>query len=318
MTGEFGRIARYFRPLAADLPGAFALTDDAAVLSVPPGQEVVVTTDTLVEGVHFLPRTPASDLAWKALAVNVSDLAAMAADPFVYTVALATRPEIDDAWIAGFAGGLAAAQAAFGLVLAGGDSVGMPGPLSVTITAQGLVPAGAALRRAGARPGDVVFVSGEVGAGALGLLAARGELAGFAPAVVAALSERYLRPAPRTALTPVLRGRATAGLDLSDGIAGDAEHIAAASGVALDIDLGRLPLAPAVRAVLAGRPDLWPVAAAGGDDYELLLTGPADLPAAVPDGLPPLTPVGTVTVGSGVRFTRDGSPVTGLAGWRHF
>lgn len=318
MTGEFERIAQHYRPLAAGVPGAFALTDDAAVLTVPPGQDLVITTDTLVEGVHFLPRTPAPDLAWKALAVNVSDLAAMAADPWVYTVALATPPGIDDAWVAGFAGGLATAQAAFGLALAGGDSVRTPGPLTVTITAQGLVPSGAALRRSGAQAGDVVFVSGEVGAGALGLFACRGDLAGLDPSVAAAVAARYLRPVPRTALAAALRGRATSGMDLSDGIAGDAEHIARVSGVALDIDLDRLPFAPAVRSVLAARPDLWSVAAAGGDDYELLLTGPPELATQVPDGQPPLAAVGTVREGSGVRFTRHGSPVTDLAGWRHF
>ncbi|HSK41070.1 MAG TPA: thiamine-phosphate kinase, partial [Arenibaculum sp.] len=158
--GEFGRIARYFRPLSSGFPGALDLVDDAALLDVPADRELVVTMDALVEGVHFLPGDPPADLAVKVLGVNVSDLAAMAADPYCYTLAIALPRERGDAWLAAFADGLARAQRIFGIVLAGGDSVSTPGPLSLTVMASGTVPRGRALKRGGGRAGDHVYVSG--------------------------------------------------------------------------------------------------------------------------------------------------------------
>lgn len=318
MAGEFERIARFYRPLAARESGALALADDAAVLTVRAGQDLVVTTDALVEGVHFLADTGPADLAWKALAVNVSDLAAMAAVPWTYSVALATPEAVDEGWVAAFAAGLASAQSAFGIALVGGDSVQTPGPLNVTITAHGLVPSGQALRRSGARSGDTVFVTGDLGAGALGLLAAKGELDGLPPASIADLAHRYRRPEPRTTVSQAVRGFASAAMDLSDGIAGDAWHIAAASGIAMEIDLAMLPFGAAVRAALEVRPELWSLAAAGGDDYELLLTGPAELPMCMEAHSVPITAIGTVGPGTGVRFVRDGATVDSLKGWQHF
>src|ERR1700760_3150361 len=174
--GEFGRIARFFRPLAAGFPGALNLTDDAATLNVPPGQELVLTTDAIVAGVHFLPVDAPGDIARKALRVNLSDLAAKGARPLAYTLTLATRRDIGDDWVEAFAAGLAADQAEYGIALAGGDSVSTEGPVWASITAFGLVDAGRMVKRGGAQPGDVVLVTGTIGDAALGLLAEQGRL----------------------------------------------------------------------------------------------------------------------------------------------
>ncbi len=175
--GEFELIARYFRPLAAGQPGALGLRDDAAVLAPSPGAAHVLTTDTLVGGVHFLPDDPAGLVARKLLRVNLSDLAAMAARPVGYLLALSLPAECDEAWVEAFAAGLALDQEEFGIGLLGGDTTATPGPLSATITAIGEVAEGAELRRSGARPGDAVYVSGTLGDAALGLMALGGHAA---------------------------------------------------------------------------------------------------------------------------------------------
>lgn len=322
-VGEFERIAKHFRPLAAGFAGALELGDDAALIAPPPGEDLVVTTDAMVEGVHYLPDEKPARLARKLLRVNLSDLAAMGARPIAYTLTTALPRRIDDAWLAGLAQGLARDQQRFGVHLIGGDSVSTAGPVVLSVTAFGAVPAGRALRRGAARPGDAIVVSGALGDGALGLKAARGELAGLDRGHVAALAARYRLPTPRTALGPRLLGLARACLDLSDGLPGDLAHVCAASGVGAVVEAERVPLSAAGAAAVAALPALWPVALAGGDDYELLFTVPPERLAEV-DALAgalalPLTPIGAIVEGAGVAFRdRSGRPIEDLHGWTHF
>lgn len=330
--GEFDLIARYFAPLAAAERGAFSLLDDAAALAPPPeGRELVVTTDAMVEGVHFPAGIPPGDIAAKLLRVNLSDLAAMGAEPSRYTVAAALPHSITESWVAGFAQGLAADQEHFGVVLAGGDTVSTPGPLTLTLTALGSVEEGRALRRGGAKPGDRVWVSGTLGDAALGLLALKGDL----PDVVAedrdALVARLNRPEPRIALGRrlVQDGLATAAADVSDGLVADLIHICKASGgINAVVEEHLLPRSTPVKQALAGRPDLSTLVLAGGDDYELLFTTPPEatprLKALAGDLNLALTAIGSITESpSGMPPVRvvgqngtDRTPEEG--GWRHF
>lgn len=277
--GEFGRIARFFRPLAEGFPGALNLTDDAAVLNVPPGQELVLTTDAIVAGVHFLPTDAPGDIARKALRVNLSDLAAKGARPLAYTLTLAARRDLEDDWISDFAAGLAADQAEYRIALAGGDSVSTEGPVWASITAFGLVDAGRMVKRSGARPGDAVLVTGTIGDAALGLMAEQGRLAA-GEADRAALVGRYRLPQPRTHLAAVIGAHAHAAIDVSDGLAADFGHLCRASQVFGRVDVSRVPLSLAVRRAVEGDPTLIGQVLGGGDDYEVLLTAPPD---AVPD-----------------------------------
>jgi thiamine-monophosphate kinase len=310
---EFGRIARFFAPLASGFPGALGLTDDAALLAPVPGEELAVTTDALVADVHFRSHDPPDLIARKALRVNLSDLAAMGAKPVCYTLAAVLPASCDEAWLAGFARGLAADQAEFGIALAGGDSVRTPGPLTLSVTAIGSVPAGRAIRRSGARPGDRVYVSGTIGDGALGLAALSGRIAADTT-----LADRYLLPRPRLALGRALQGRASAALDVSDGLVADLGHIAETSAVGLIIEAARVPLSPAARAALAADPRLLATVLTGGDDYELAFTAPADLPAEIAGVA--VTCIGRVVEGAGVSvLDRTGKAVTLSAqGYRHF
>ena len=278
--GEFGRIARYLRPLAAGFPGALDLRDDAALVDPPAGAHLAVTTDTIVAGVHFLPDDGPADVAVKALRVNLSDLAAMGAVPWCYTLNLALPESVADDWLEAFAESLAAEQARFAIHLAGGDSVGTPGPTTITVTAVGTVEAGqgGGLRRDGARPGDDLWVSGTIGDGALGLMAARGQLTGSG---AEALARRYRRPDPRLALGARLGGLAHAALDVSDGLIADLEHMAEASGVSLDVATASVPLSPEAADRVAEDPGIFPDLLAGGDDYELAFTAPPDRREAV-------------------------------------
>jgi len=319
--GEFGRIARFFAPLAAAAPGALGLTDDAALVDCPPGERLVVTVDAMVEGVHFLPSDPPDLVARKLVRVNLSDLAAMAARPVGYFLTTALPKSHGDAWLAGFAAGLAQDQAEFGIALMGGDSVSTPGPVTLTLTAFGRVPVGAEVRRGGARAGDLVFVSGTIGDGALGLDAARGQLDGMlAAADVAFLADRYRLPRPRVSLGPRLSGLASAMMDVSDGLAGDLGHICTVSGVAGVIEAARVPLSAAA----AQLPDRLATVLTGGDDYELLFTAPPDrqpaIQAAADAAGVPVTVIGRIEAGQGVRvLNAAGSeiPLDGV-GWRHF
>lgn len=324
--GEFDRIDRFFKPLAASSPASLGLTDDAAVLPAVAGRDTVVTTDALVEGVHFLPDEPPGTLAVKALGVNVSDLVAMAAEPLGYTLALALPPGRGDDWLAGFAQGLGEAQERFGIPLLGGDSVSTPGPLTLSVTALGGVPAGGALRRGGGRAGEAVYVSGTLGDAALGLQFLRGALPLDAAAAAAELADRYRRPRPRLPLVPVLRRFARAGLDVSDGLLADLGHLCRISGVSATIRFDDLPLSPSARAALAARPDLAELPLVGGDDYEVVFSVAAEqasaLEAAARDAGVAVTRIGTLDAGppGEVRvLDRGGGPMAvARRGWVHF
>ena len=322
LPGEFELIRRYFAPLAGE--GSLALTDDAAVREVAPGCALVATADALVAGVHFLPNDPPELIARKALRVNLSDLAAMGAEPIGYLLVLALPVGTPEEWVADFAGGLSADQAEFGIHLLGGDTSATPGPLTLAITALGQVPTGGALLRSGARPGDGVYVSGTIGDGALGLQVARGAGAILAEPERAHLLDRYRLPRPRLALGKALRGIAGAAMDVSDGLAADLSHLAAASGVAATIEAARVPLSPAARALIEAGEARLADALTGGDDYELLFTVPPERQpqaAALAGTLGlPLSRIGQVEEGAGIRvLDAKGRRLSlGQGGWRHF
>ena len=326
--GEDDLIQSTFAPLASGFPGALGLKDDCALIAPPDGEDLVVTTDAVAEGVHFFSDDAPADIAWKALAVNVSDLAAKGARPLAYLMALSFPAEPEESWLAGFAGGLRAAQDAFSIALAGGDTDRRPGPLTVTITAIGSVPRGRMVRRDGARPGDLVFVSGTLGDSALGLGirrdAAQARAWGLDDGSAEALRARYLRPQPRIGLVAPLRDFASAAMDISDGLVKDAKRLALASGVVLTLDAKLVPLSAAARAVVDGQPDLLETVLTGGDDYEVLATAPSDRAdlfrdAARERGVD-VTVIGRVSEGTGVTvLALDGRPwAMTWDGWDHF
>jgi thiamine-monophosphate kinase len=277
ISGEDSLIARYFRPLATD-PGAFDLNDDAAILKSP-GEEIVVTTDAIVEGVHFLADDPPDTIARKALRVNLSDLAAKGATPagFVLTLALRTS---DEAWLTPFARGLGEDAELFGCPLLGGDTVSTPGPVMISVTAFGRVPPDKMIHRSGAKPGDRVVVTGTIGDAALGLDILRGGAVATVladdMAAQAMLVERYRIPQPRNALAKAVRDHAHAAMDVSDGLAGDLAKLCAASGVSGAIDAQSIPLSAAAAKVLARGTIGIEAIVSGGDDYEILCTIPED------------------------------------------
>lgn len=312
---EFGRIARFFAPLAAGFPGALGLTDDAALVAPGEGRELVVTTDALVADVHFRSQDPPDLIARKALRVNLSDLAAMGAVPICYTLATILPDTCGEEWLAAFVRGLAADQAEFKIALAGGDSVRTPGPATLSITAIGAVETGRALRRSGARPGDRVYVSGTIGDGALGLAVLAG---GLPDDDFGTLAGRYLLPQPRLGLGRALIGRASAALDVSDGLVADLGHVAETSGVRIVIEAERVPLSPAARAARAADPRLMETILTGGDDYELAFTSPEALPEAIA-GVS-IACIGRVEAGTGVAvLDREDRPVTlSAGGYQHF
>ena len=276
-SGEDSLIARYFRPLASD-PGAFALGDDAAILKAM-GEDIVVTTDAIVEGVHFLPGDPPDTVAQKALRVNLSDLAAKGAAPAGFVLTLALRAA-DDAWLEPFARGLGADSSQFGCPLLGGDTVSTPGPAMISITAFGRVAAGKMVHRSGAEPGDRVVVTGTIGDAMLGLDVLKGGAAAAILADDAAAREmlvgRYRVPQPRNALAQAIRDHAHAAMDVSDGLAGDLAKLCAASGVSAVIDVPGIPLSAAAATVLARRAAGIETLVSGGDDYEILCAIPED------------------------------------------
>ena len=269
---EFDLIRRHLAPLAR-VPGALGLRDDAAVVPPLPGSELVVTTDAMVAGVHFMADDPPALIARKLLRVNLSDLAAMAATPAAYLMTMALPERTSEAWVAAFAGGLAADQREFDVSLVGGDTVATPGPLTLTLTALGWVPAGRALRRDGAAADEDVYVSGTIGDAALGLALRRDQLAVEA-AAREALLERLQLPTPQLALGQGLPGLATAGIDVSDGLIADLTHLCRASNVAAEVRLADVPISPAAAAVVTEDQHNRLSLLVGGDDYELLFTAP--------------------------------------------
>lgn len=306
---EDGLIARFFAPIAG--PGGLGLMDDAALIAPPPGHEVVITVDALVAGGHFFPDDHPASVARKALGVNLSDLAAKGADPLGFTLALALPAGWTADWLGEFARGLGAEAEAHGCPLLGGDTVKALGPLTLSVTALGAVPAGRMVPRTGARPGDRLYVSGTVGDAALGL---RLRLAGGAsPPWGDHLLDRYLHPRPRLALARALRDHASGAMDVSDGFVGDLAKMMRASGAAAEVDLAAVPLSEAARRAVADDPAAFDVAVTGGDDYEILASvpeasAPAFEAAAAAAGVP-VAAVGRVVEGSGAAFRgRDGAP----------
>lgn len=310
-SGEDSLIARYFRPLATD-PGAFDLVDDAAIL-VSSGDDLVVTTDAIVESVHFLSADPPDTIARKALRVNLSDLAAKGASPAGFVLTLALR-DTDDAWLSSFARALGEDAAAFGCPILGGDTVSTPGPLMISITAFGRVPAGRMVRRTGAKAGDRICVTGTIGDAALGLDVLKGGKVAAAladdAASLSALVGRYRVPAPRNILAAVVRDHASAAMDVSDGLAGDLAKLCAASGVSARIEAAAVPVSPATRAALAKGAATLETILAGGDDYEVLCTVPENrladfLARAAGTGIA-VTEIGVVLAGPSAPAFVDG------------
>lgn len=324
MRGEFEQIRKVWAPLAAGAPGAYELRNDAAVVTPPPGEELVVTLDTLIEGVHFLADDPPDLLARKLLRVNLSDIASMGGRALGYLLSTAWSPRIDDSWVETFASGMAADQKEFDVHLLGGDTVRTPGPLTLSLTAFGRVAQGRALARSGARAGDLLYVSGCIGDGALGLLSRRGELRFLSLAEQEYLDRAYRLPDPRMTLGPALVGLASACLDVSDGLVADVNHLAEESGLQVTIETARVPLSTAASSAVAADPDLFRVVLGGGDDYELAFAAAPqerDRVVALSEQLDlPLTCIGHFSEGEGVRLLdRDGRPlVLAGRGWVHF
>lgn len=309
--GEFDLIRRFFqRPAAAGVE--VGVGDDCAVLVPTPGTRWLVSSDMLVESRHFLSTVDPARLGHKALAVNLSDLAACGATPRGFTLALAL-PRADEAWLAGFAQGLWALADASGIPLVGGDTT--QGPLNLCITVFGEVPPGQALLRSGARVGDEVWVSGQLGDARLALEVFRGTVA-LAGEAFEQVRRAMELPTPRLGLGQALRGVATAALDISDGLLGDLGHLLAASRVGATLDLEALPRSP----VLAAQPQAVQQACllAGGDDYELVFTAPKG--ARLPDVGVPLTRIGRIDAEPGLRVVdARGEPVAhGLQSFDHF
>jgi thiamine-monophosphate kinase len=273
VSGEDWLIERFFKPLARH-PAALALTDDAAVYTPPAGHDLVITKDALVAGIHFFADDPADLIAQKSLRVNLSDLAAKGAKPVGFLLAFARPASADDAtakesWLELFARGLMRDIESFDCALLGGDTVRTPGPLTISITAFGVLPSGSAVKRSGAKVNDRVFVTGTIGDAAIGLRVRR---AGNARAAERFLPDRYLLPQPRTALAEVLRAHASAAMDVSDGLAGDFAKLCRASGVSAKIDVSKVPLSDPAAALLKTDPALLETVMTGGDDYEIVCT----------------------------------------------
>ena len=272
---EFDLIAKLFAPIAG--PGGLGLLDDAALLKPAPGKDLVLTKDALVEGVHFFAEDAPASIARKALRVNLSDLAAKGARPTGFLLALGRGKRQDDAWLADFAGGLAADSRDYAVPLLGGDTV-KTGQAFFSVTAVGEVPAGRMVRRQGGAPGDFLYVSGMIGDAALGLKLRLEPEAEWArrlePAHRAFLLDRYLHPQPRLALAPGLLPYASAAMDISDGLVGDCDKLAAHLG--RRIEIAAVPLSPATQAAIALEPALLDLALTGGDDYEILAAIPPE------------------------------------------
>ena len=295
--GEFDLIRRYFERPASR--AALGVGDDCALLGLAPGMQLAVSTDMLVEGRHFLSTVPPRRLGHKALAVNLSDLAACGARPLAFTLAL-SLPRADEAWVAGLAEGLFALAQEHDIELVGGDTTA--GPLNLCITVMGEVPAGQALLRSGARPGDELWVSGQLGDARLALEVFRGRLA-LDAAAFEQVRTAMEQPQPRVGLGLALRGVASAAIDLSDGLIGDLGHILQRSGVGAQVQLGQLPHSPVLAAQAADLRE--ECLLAGGDDYELLFCAPggrrdAVLEAARSVGVP-VQRIGHITAEPGLR-----------------
>ena len=308
---EFDRIARFFAPLAG--PGGLGLRDDAAVLTPPRGRDLVLSADAMVGGVHFLVDDPPALIARKLLRVNLSDLAAKGAVPLGYLLTVSVPRAASDEWFAEFASGLAVDQVEFGVTLFGGDSTSTPGPVSLSLTIIGHVAPGAMVPRDGARAGDALWVTGTIGDGGLGLLAARGQI----PDPTGYLGGRYRLPQPRLGLVDPAFVHAS--LDVSDGFIQDAGHMCRASCVGLAIDTDALPLSDAA---VAAPPDAVRTMIAAGDDYELLMAVPNETTDALQSRAATLgirlTRIGTFTPEQPGLVRLTGQRAVDNSGWSHF
>ena len=323
ISAEDRLIARFFKPLATH-PGALGLSDDAAFLTPPAGYDLVLTTDAIVGGVHFFPEDAAHTVAGRALRVNLSDLAAKGARPLGFLLSLALPREIGEQWLEGFAQGLRADADLFGCPLFGGDTDRTQGPIVVSIAMFGTVPEGTMVRRAGAKAGDRVFVTGTIGDAALGVMIRNGKGWKLDELQRQHLLSRYLVPQPRNALAEAVRNHASAAMDVSDGLVGDFAKLCRVSGVAADIDVSRVPLSEAARAVIAANPDAVESVLTGGDDYEIICTVPpakaGSFHAAARAANVAVSEIGEIKGGEGARFiAADGRALTfKRASFTHF
>jgi thiamine-monophosphate kinase len=322
--GEFELIADIFAPLAK-APLAFGLTDDAAIATPPSGQDLVVTTDAVIEGVHFLADDPPDLIAKKALRVNLSDLAAKGCTPSGYLLVLSLPERISPKWLRSFAEGLEQDQQEFGISLLGGDTTATPGPLTIVITAFGHVAVGGMLRRSDAAPGHRIYMTGTVGDAAGGLLRLRGEGAvAPLPGEDQYLIHRFRVPEPRARLGPALVGLASASLDISDGLLADLGHIARTSGVRIEVEAARLPLSPALQRLWPDEVERALRAATAGDDYEIAFTAPPgrwpDIMQAAAASGTTVSEIGRVIAGTGVALLdSEGHEMqVGHPGYVHF
>lgn len=321
MANEFDLIARYFENQAVkrkDVP--LAIGDDCALLEVPNGSQLAVSTDSLVAGTHFLADADPSWIAHKALASNLSDLAAMGATPAWVSLAL-TMPQPDETWLAGFCKGFFALAEYYNVQLVGGDTT--KGPLSITLTVHGFIPTGKALTRSGARSGDWIYVTGNLGDSAAGLALLLGQKTVDDPALAATLLERHHKAEPRILAGQALRGLASSALDISDGLISDLGHILQRSGVAAEIDVDKLPLSPELIAFEPERDTALQLALASGEEYELCFTVPEQNRGAVDTALARsgvrATCIGQLRPGQGITLIRENQPLSWkLHGYDHF
>ncbi|MCG8490489.1 MAG: thiamine-phosphate kinase [Sneathiellales bacterium] len=323
-SGEFGIIEKYFAPLSKNIETTFGLKDDAALLDIPAGQQLVLTKDALVAGTHFFADDPADLVARKLLRTNLSDLAAMGAKPLGYLLATAWNAETNEKYIEAFAQGLRRDQEEFEITLLGGDTVKTTGPMSFSLTAIGTVKAGQALRRNGARVGDRLFVTGTLGDSALGLKVKKGHLGELSEDHKEYLVDRYLLPGPRIEAGQLLSGYASACLDISDGLLADLGHLITESGVSAVINPSSLPLSDAAKAALKDENADFSSILSGGDDYELLFSVPQHKVEAMLEKLRftnlQLTEIGRNESNSGIFLAGEDGELTEVPaqGWTHF
>lgn len=320
--GEFELIERLFAPLARGAEGAFGLRDDVAVLAPPRGHEHVLKTDSVIERVHFRRSDPPGSIGCKALRRALSDLAAKGAEPAAWLLALALPSWPDMAWIEEFASGLARDGEEFGIPLLGGETNATPGPLTITVTAIGHVPAGELIRRKGAEPGDGVFVTGTIGDAAAGLVLA--ETSAPPDAARDYLVSRYRIPMPRLAFGLAIRGIAHAAIDVSDGLLADCAHLADESGARVVVDAARIPLSEELRRLKSDDLATRVEAATAGDDYEIAFAAPQSAAQAIADAArrtaTPVTRIGRVERGRGVALTGESGTEIAVErkGYTHF
>jgi thiamine-monophosphate kinase len=324
MMNEFNIIEKYFAPLAKNNPGALGLSDDAAIITPHPFYQLIVTKDAITENVHFFSDDAPGDIARKLLRVNLSDLASMGATPLYYFLACIFPRNVTEQWIKQFAEGLAADNKAFQISLMGGDTTTQDGPLSLSLTAIGEIPEGMALRRAGAKAGDTLYVSGTIGDAALGLRVLKGELTALSSVHKAYLVSRYHTPQPRIMVGKGLRLSAHSVIDISDGLVQDAQHMAESSRVRIIINQADIPLSSAAKAALALDPSLHSVILSGGDDYELLFSASKNSKTSLKSLAAsldlPITAIGSVKRGKGVAvLAANNEPLElEISGYDHF